>query len=174
MAHKSFKEIQRFNQPWLWIFLLFISLGLIYLSISSLYTQIYLDRPWGDHPLPDNMLWLFAILMLVMGSGLPLFFAMFRLETKINEEGVHYLLRPFQRHYRLIRWSDISRAYVRKYKPILEYGGWGIRYGRGGKAINVSGNTGIQLELINKKKLLIGTRQPAKAGEVIKYYLEEK
>ncbi len=36
----------------------------------------------------------------------------------------------------------------------------GIRYGPKGTAYNVSGKIGLQLELKNGKKILIGTRKP--------------
>lgn len=173
MAYKTFKEVQRFNQVWLWIFLIVISLYLVYLAISSVYTQIYLGHSWGNKPMSDNMLWFFAVFMFVTGLGLPLFFATFQLTTKIDEHGIYYRLKPFQRKYRLIKWTEISKAYIRKYRPILEYGGWGIRYGKGGKAINVAGKLGIQLQLTNKKNLLIGTQKPTEAGEVIRHYMKE-
>ena len=50
---------------------------------------------------------------------------------------------------------------MRTYKPIVEYGGWGLRSGvfGSGQAFNVYGNIGLQLELKNRKKLLIGTQK---------------
>lgn len=40
-----------------------------------------------------------------------------------------------------------------------DYGGWGIRYGRKGKAFNVFGSRGLQLEFTNGKRLLIGSQK---------------
>lgn len=67
------------------------------------------------------------------------------------------------------------KAYVRKYDPIGDYGGWGLKGGalwnsKKGKAINVSGDIGIQLELKNSKKLLIGTQKEAEARRVLETY----
>jgi hypothetical protein len=55
----------------------------------------------------------------------------------------------------------VEKSYVRTYKPIAEYGGWGLRSGifGNGQAFNVYGNTGLQLELKNRKKLLFGTQK---------------
>ena len=61
----------------------------------------------------------------------------------------------------------MSQYQTRQYKPIREYGGWGIRYGRGGKAYNVSGNKAVQLVLKNGKRLLIGSQRPDKLVEAI-------
>ena len=61
------------------------------------------------------------------------------------------------------------KSYVRQYSPIIEYGGWGLRFGIFGKgtAFNVSGNKGLQLEFINNKKLLIGTNKPDALTETL-------
>jgi len=48
---------------------------------------------------------------------------------------------------------------VRKYKPLLEYGGYGIRGFGNNRALNISGNTGLQLVFKDGRKLLIGTKK---------------
>lgn len=49
---------------------------------------------------------------------------------------------------------------MREYSPLGEYGDWGIRRGRGGRAYNVKGNRGVRLVLRTGKKVLIGSRYP--------------
>ena len=44
------------------------------------------------------------------------------------------------------------------YSLLKDYGGWGIRYGRKGKAYNVSGNKGVLLTLADGKNGLIGSK----------------
>ncbi|MBC8644094.1 hypothetical protein H9W95_08645 [Flavobacterium lindanitolerans] len=64
----------------------------------------------------------------------------------------------------------MTKSYVRQYAPIAEYGGWGLRYdfmGKG-KALNVSGNKGLQLKFTDNKKLLIGTNKPDELTEILK------
>lgn len=53
----------------------------------------------------------------------------------------------------------------------LEYGGWGVRFGKGGKAFNVSGNRGLKLYLKSGRSLLIGTQ---KDKELIAFLSELK
>ncbi len=36
--------------------------------------------------------------------------------------------------------DKIVGAEARSYQPIVEYGGWGVRWSRSGRAFNVSGN----------------------------------
>lgn len=173
MAYKTFKETQRFNQTWIWALLIPISLFIIYLVIDSLYTQFYLQQPWGDKPMTDNMLLLFAAFMLLVGIGLPWLIASAQLITLIDKQGISYRFKPFHRKFKTLLWSDIATAFVRKYKPLAEYGGWGIRFGLSGKAFNTSGNEGIQLVLKNNKKLLIGTHKRLEAKEILEHYNSE-
>jgi len=54
-------------------------------------------------------------------------------------------------------------VFVRKYSPLFEYGGWGLRWSLNGKAVNVRGNMGIQVVLKNGSRILIGTSNPEDA-----------
>jgi hypothetical protein len=66
-------------------------------------------------------------------------------------------------------WNEISKSYVRQYFPIREYGGWGLRLGifGKGKAYNISGDKGLQVEFSDNKKLLIGTNKPDELAETL-------
>ena len=66
----------------------------------------------------------------------------------------------------------MSRHYVHTYDPIGEYGGWGIKYGKMGKAYNVSGNRGVQLEFADRKSILIGSQKPEQLDSAIEQYLK--
>ncbi|NQX76517.1 MAG: hypothetical protein HRT75_02160 [Gilvibacter sp.] len=73
-------------------------------------------------------------------------------------------------------WDEIESLYVREYSPIGEYGGWGYRLSFSkstGRAYNVSGNLGIQIELKNGKRVLVGTRKKEEAEAVINYYTKK-
>ena len=97
-------------------------------------------------------------------------FIIFRLETRIRHDGIYYRLVPFHGPFRYHPWDNLQKCYVRKYSPILEYGGWGLRLGMYGKgtAFNVSGNMGLQLKLSNNKKILLGTRRPEEITTTLK------
>ena len=57
---------------------------------------------------------------------------------------------------------------VRRYSPILEYGGWGYRPGRKKLALNVSGNQGLEIKFRNGRKLMIGTQKREDLERVIR------
>jgi hypothetical protein len=148
-----FSEKQKFTQWWLYLVLFGISALFIY----ALYIQLVIGTPFGDKPLNNVGLIILSSLML----SLNILFFVTRLETQINKKGIFVRFNPFQRRLKFYAWQDIQKAEVRTYKALLEYGGWGIRYGfRGnGKAYNVAGNEGLQLELKSGEKFLIGTQK---------------
>jgi hypothetical protein len=68
---------------------------------------------------------------------------------------------------RTVLFGNIVSCEVRTYRPMREYGGWGVKYGRAGKAYNVSGNRGVQLKLTSGKGLLIGSQRPEELAQAI-------
>lgn len=90
-----------------------------------------------------------------------------RLDTRLDATGVHYRLWPLQLGERTRPWSAISRAYVRPYDPLGEYGGWGLKGTSRNRALNVAGGEGIQLELADGTRLLLGTQRPAEARQAL-------
>lgn len=78
--------------------------------------------------------------------------------TQVSEDTVTLRYRGLLKTRR-IPISSIRRARARAYRPLLEYGGWGIKLGPAGWAYNVSGRQGVQLELDGARPLLIGSRR---------------
>jgi hypothetical protein len=108
-------------------------------------------------------------------------FLTLKLEITFAPEGIFFRFFPFHRKFRFIPYSEIKYFTIRKFKPILEYGGWGIRYSlkRNGIAYTLSGNYGLQLELNSYKRILIGVKSPEKVLSFLKSiipnkYFEEK
>ena len=154
MSKVYYKEEQRFRQIWIWILLLL----LCGVWIWQLVQQIFMGIPFGDNPAPDFvvvLIGLFPLFAIIL-------FRVLTLETIIDETGVYYRFRPFQRKPRIIKKDDIQRFEVKKYNPVMDYGGWGIRYGmtKKGNAYNVSGNQGVLFELKNGKRFMLGTQNP--------------
>ena len=154
-----FNEQQRFKQWWLWLILLAINVTLL----VGLYKQLFHDEPFGDKPMNDSSLLIASGIALAISA---LFFC-FRLDTRIDKEGVSVRFFPFHLTYKHYSWESISNAAVREYNPISEYGGWGLRFGMFGKAYNVSGNYGLQLIFPDHQKLLIGTGKPEKLKKAL-------
>jgi len=129
------------------------------ICIYALYQQTVRGIQVGDSPAPNGVLIVILVFLFVMLWG---YFSL-KLEVSIDQEGVHYRFFPLIIKNKLISTVEIQRFEIRKYKPIIEYGGWGVRRGFGRKwqrAYNVSGNIGLQLYLTNGKKVLFGTQKP--------------
>jgi hypothetical protein len=87
-------------------------------------------------------------------------FAYTRMVTGVLRDGIAVAFRPLQFKPRFISYADVARTEAVTYRPILEYGGWGIRRGRSGYAYNVSGNKGLLFTLTDGKTFLLGSQQP--------------
>ncbi len=154
-----YSEKQKFTQVWL-IFILIIPVAI---AIWGIVQQVIMGVPFGNNPAPDLAL----VLIFVFMAALAMLFLSMNLQTSIDKTGISYRFFPFHTKSKLIKWTEVDKVYVRKYKPIAEYGGWGIRFGKNGKALNTSGNKGMQIEFRNGKKLLIGTQRPEELQKVL-------
>ena len=146
-----FTEEQRFARHW-WRLLLVFSALLVALSFFRV----------GQHPLPLGMRGLLLGLpLLLLGA-----FAWLRLDTRLDAAGVSYRMRPLGRQH--LPWGQVRHACVREYSPLGEYGGWGIKgYSFRDYALNVAGNQGLQLELADGRRILLGTQRPAELREAL-------
>jgi hypothetical protein len=78
-------------------------------------------------------------------------------------DGQYFSVRfwPFIRKAVRYNKEDIASIEIRTFRPILEFGGWGIRYSKKyGKAYTLQGSKGIQLIFKDGKKVLVGTSNP--------------
>ena len=103
-------------------------------------------------------------------TGLSLLFYKLKLITEVDDDGVHIRFYPLGRKH--VRFENILSCTSRTYSPIREYGGWGIRFSRKGMAYNVSGNLGVQLQLLHARPLLIGSQQADELARIINAHLK--
>jgi len=158
---EKFEEKQRFTQWWLWLILL------------AACTIPYIPIMMGLDSKTDQWLGLLAmsiLLFIIVGMLI-----LIQLKTKLDEEGVHYQFIPFHFKQKTILWQDIKSAEVRKYEPLKEYGGWGIKgYSNKNKAYNVKGNLGLQVVLKNGNKILFGTQKADELSGILKSNKKQK
>ncbi|HYH03873.1 MAG TPA: DUF6141 family protein [Bacillota bacterium] len=148
-----FKERQKFQQIGIWVFFILLASVFWYGFIQ----QVIFGIPFGNKPASDLSLSFFLV---VFGIGFPLLFYFLNLTTEVRNDGIYIRFAPFHIRFQKILFTDIDKYKIIKYRPFLDYGGWGIRYGIKGKAYNVSGNIGMEFQLKNGKKILIGTQEP--------------
>ena len=145
-----YSEKQRFRQLWLWMAVLIFPAG----SLWALFQQIIVVSLFGGNHESIPMLFL----LVMIGVVIILFMYTTGLDTEVIEEGLRIRFWPFHLNWLLLPFVEIQKAKAVTYRPMKEYGGWGIRYGRKGKAYNVSGNKGVLLTFKDQKNVLIGSQ----------------
>lgn len=155
----TFRETQRFKQWWVWAILI-ASNGLV-LTLLLTQFQALLN---GDGDPMEYVVLCIGALVLVAPTVLFLFV---RLDTIIDNERIAVRLYPFHIRYRFYTRQEVAQCSLRKYRPIGEYGGWGLRGSARNRAFNISGDQGIQLVLANGSKVLVGTNAPDEVHAVL-------
>ncbi len=107
--------------------------------------QLVMGRTVGNQPMSDLMLMIMGPLFILLMAGLFWLMWAARLVTEVRDDGIYIRFYPFDRGFRVFLWEEIESFEARSYRPILEYGGWGVRMGSDGGAYNVSGKMGLQL-----------------------------
>lgn len=158
---KIFKEEQRFTQLWL----------IVLLVVSAIVPVTLITNEYINNEMSLEKY--ISTLLIVIASTCLIF--LFKLKTRIDEHGIHYQFFPFHLKLKTINWNEINTIEVKKYDPISEYGGWGLKGSMPWKKIKkraytVSGYVGIYIELKNKNSILIGTKEQEKAKQVVENY----
>jgi hypothetical protein len=160
-----YREEQRFQQRWLFLLLGTIALVVTSLFAYAMFKQLVQGQPWGDRPMSDTELVITGPIGILLGWGVLLLLRWMKLVVEVRESGIVITFRPFV--HREILFGDIKSCEARTYRPLWEYGGWGIRFSTRGMAYNVSGNRGVQLELLSGKRILIGSQHAEELARVM-------
>ena len=142
----AFYEEQKFTQKWI-----LVVLCLITGSVFALAALVLFQKKSGVWP---------PILMILVVIVFVAAFRSLTLQCKITGEAIAYRFFPLQRDFKVIQRSEILNLEVVTYKPLGDYGGWGIRMGRKGMAYTVKGDKGLLITLGSQKNILIGTSKP--------------
>ena len=155
-----FEEEQHFRQLWVWLILLGVSFMLTYGIIQ----QLYLGIDWGSDPMSDPV---FVIVWLIFALGFPVGFYSARLTTRVYQDQLSIQLFPLHFNEQTFPLEHIESVEATTYRPILDYGGWGIRYGRKGKAYNIAGKEGVKIHFQSGQPLLIGSQKPNELAQAL-------
>jgi hypothetical protein len=170
-----YREEQSFRQtiaPWLMLAAIILLVGGFGVSF---YQQLYLGRPYGDEPMSNNGLIWSSIVSFVVVSAVFIFILNGSLITEIWSDGIRYKFTPLIRKMRHIPLDHILDVEVAKYRPILEFGGWGWRRRLLTRktAFNISGNIGIRVTLKNRSQILFGTKKQEEMKRAVEKMLAQ-
>lgn len=133
---------------WIWGILITLTALTSYAFVK----QIVYKIPVGSHPAPDIIL----IIALITALVLLILLSVIYLEVSYSQENISIKFYPFL--VKIIPRDDISKMEFLKYRPIQDYGGWGIRYGKNTKVYTIHGDHGILITLTNGQKILVGIK----------------
>lgn len=162
-----FYEKQRFDQIWLISLMVTITIMPIAVNIA------FFVLPYEKFDALSKYLILIdeLIYLIIMGTFSFTLLFIFKLETFVMSDGLYFRLYPINITFIHYKAHDINGYKTIEYDPISEFGGWGIRYGNDKKAYTTSGKIGIELEIKNKKNIVIGTKKPDAFNKALKIIL---
>ena len=117
-----------------------------------------------------------GIALLVVGGTMSLVLLLLfnlKLKTRIDQSGVSFSYFPFIRTWRKYPKETIQAISVIKYSPISDYGGWGLKGNSTTKAYSILGDSGLLLDIGEKKKIMIGTLKHDELKEFLLSWKEE-
>lgn len=152
-----YSETQRFSG---WITLLVVLAGgsSIGIFLVGYFVQFVRDEPWGGNPMSDAALAITGGIVIALGAALIWLFLVLKLVTEISTDSVTIRFAPLRTT--TIPFDQIVGVEVREFRPIRDFGGWGIRAAKGVRAYLVSGDRGVQISTLDGRQLLIGSQQP--------------
>lgn len=155
-----YKEVQHFRNIVVWIIVGCIAIFMLYSGIE----QLIFGNVVGSRPAPDGVM---AVFVAVFGIIFPIAMISVNLKTEVKEDGLYISYFPFIPRKRKIPPEMIASAEPKHYNALRDYGGWGLRYGIGGKAYNISGNEGVMIRLVDGEHFLLGTKNSERLAETI-------
>ena len=149
---ETFKEVQRLPLRRTAIALAIPPCGML----SLLIWQVVLGHPWGKQPMSNANIIGWTIFLWAIYFRL----ITVRLVTQVRDGELIVTLRGLWRSRR-VPLSDIQSPEVITFDPERDYGGYGIRPFREGRAYLAGGNRGVRLKLANGAALVISSQRPA-------------
>jgi hypothetical protein len=162
-----FEEVQRFDQLWFRLLLGALAAAGLYFIIAGSYIQLVQGIPFGNKPLPDMGLVAVNVLFFLLGVALPVALMRLKLEVRLDRHAL--IARYWPLAVRKIPLPKIKSWEARTYRPIRDYGGWGVRYSLTQRhwVYNVKGNRGVLLELADGKKFMLGSQRAEELAQAL-------
>ena len=150
-SRQLFYEVQRFPLRRIAATLAIPPCGMLALLVW----QVLLRHPWGKQPMSDAsvigwtvFLWVIYVRLITV-----------RLVTEVRDADIVVSLRGLwpARHIPL---GSIQSVETITFDPERDFGGYGIRSTRQGKAYVAGGHRGVRLKLVNRTALVLGSQRP--------------
>ena len=133
-------------------------------------TVLWLERrghdPARTGPLGALALQAFAALGL---AAPPLVWVgLLRMTTEVTPTEVRVWFGWVPTYRRAFPVAAVQKVEVVSYRPLADYGGWGVRTGRDGERVfNARGNRGVRLDFADGGRVLIGSQKPETLADAV-------
>ena len=118
----------------------------------------------------DALLLAIAPVVVVLVASL---ISLSHLDVEVTDRGVSIAFR-YLWPTRRIAFGDIVGLEVKRYRPLIDYGGWGVRLGPAGWAYTTGGNVGVKLRLRKGLPVLVGSARPQELEAAIRAGVESQ
>ncbi|SFN57469.1 hypothetical protein SAMN04488519_10111 [Algoriphagus ornithinivorans] len=149
MANRVFNENQNYRGTWVMYLLLMTEV-----PILILLTVVLIN---SDKDVTENLVGLTIASIAIIGTFLLIM--NIQLQTRIDDQGIHYKFFPFINKWRNIPREKIKSIDVIHYSPITDYGGWGLKGNKTTKAYSIVGDEGLLIDTGDSKKIMLGTQK---------------
>ena len=109
--------------------------------------------------------------VLVLASGIVptfLLLCLLRMTTEVTPTGIVVWFGWIPTYRRAVPIDGVTLVEVITYRPLRDYGGWGIRYGRDGEHVmSARGDQGVRIHMTDGSRLVIGTQRPTELAQAI-------
>jgi len=130
--------------------------------LGLLIWQVVLGHRWGKHPMSNANVIGWTIFLWAIYFRL----ITVRLVTEAHDGKLVIALRGFWRSRR-IPLNEIRSVEAISYDPVRDYGGYGIRTGRFGKAYIAGGTRGVRMKLANGATVVVGSQRPEELAAIL-------
>jgi len=131
--------------------------------LGLLIWQVLLGHPWGKHPMSNGdviswtvFLWLIYFRLITV-----------RLVTEVRQGELIIRMRGLWR-LRRVPLDRIQSVETITHDIAPDYGGYGFRSIRGGKAYVASGGRGVRVTLAGGEKLVVGSQRPDELARMLR------
>lgn len=162
MGNRVYNESQNYRGTWVIFLILLIELPTLILMLVLFFSAE------EKNEIGIALVFVVSILSLVLTLILNI-----KLETRVDDSGIHFRYLPFIRNWRLIPKDSIISADVISFKPLIDFGGWGMKANGTTKLFNITGDQGLLIDSGEPKKILLGTLKAKELKSFLEDWMEE-
>lgn len=159
--------------PWFWVLIWGACLLGAGVALRELFWEYAGQRASGAGAQP-------SVVPLALVSGFLLLFPTFLtlasscLDVEVRSDHLFVAFGPLHLIRKRIPYAAVKAVEAVTYRPIVEFGGWGLRIRRGKTAWTIRGNQAARVTLSSGKQVYVGSRFPQRLAERMRRRFAEK